>query len=208
MRTLIALLVLVPTLASAQFTQAQRNGLVKSLNDAVASVQGGEVPTIINGTRVTFGGTVPINTPCIRCSVYLDDDNVRFLGLNPEGALLTGSYNRYAVLQVCGAATATFYEPPPWLRDLVQTCSTSPILATAIWPRVTVAHRTDPVAQTAATGFACACRQATGTCTVGGQPAKFGTTLAPGTYTGAGCLLKTCVELYGFESYPPECPLQ
>ena len=204
----LALLLLVPSLAFGQFTQNQRNGLIKSLQDSVASVQAGEVPNIIGGTRVTFGGTVPATTPCIRCSIYLDDQNVTFLGLNPNAPLLTGPWNRYAILQVCGAPNAIDRELPVWFRDLAETCSKTPILAAATWPRVTVAHRTDATAQTVATGFACACRQATGTCTVGGNPAPFGTTLNPGTWSGAGCRLKSCVELYGFESYPPECPLQ
>jgi len=213
----LALLLLLPSLASAQFTQNQRNGLIKSLTDSVASVQAGEVPVIIGGTRVTFGGTVPATTPCIRCSIYLDDQNVTFLGLNPNAPLLTGPWNRYAILQVCGAPNAIDRDVPVWFRDLAETCSKTPILAAAVWPRVTVAHRTDATAQAVATGFSCACRQATGTCNwtpplIGGGvgaavAAPFGMTIPAGLWTGAGCRLKSCVELYGFESYPPECPL-
>jgi len=37
--------------------------------------------------------------------------------------------------------------------------------------------------------------------------APFGMTIPAGLWSGAGCRLKSCVELYGFQSYPPECPL-
>jgi hypothetical protein len=55
----------------------------------------------------------------------------------------------------------------------------------------------------------CACRKATGTCTVDGQPAPFGGTLSAGRWSGAGCQPKPCgPELNGEQgrSWPPECP--
>lgn len=53
----------------------------------------------------------------------------------------------------------------------------------------------------------CACRAAAGTCTVAGQPAKFGVTLAPGTFTGAGCVSKFCGPLmFGDPDWPAGCP--
>lgn len=65
--------------------------------------------------------------------------------------------------------------------------------------------------------FTCACRMAAGTCTwdpdIGGpevaRPAPFGATLAPGTWSGAGCQVKYCgPELAGDQgaSWPAGCP--
>lgn len=55
---------------------------------------------------------------------------------------------------------------------------------------------------------ACACRRPdAGTCNVRGQPAVVGITLAPGTWTGAGCFRKYCgPELAGENDWPEECP--
>ena len=213
----LALLLLLPSLASAQFTQNQRNGLIKSLQDSVASVRAGEVPVIIGGTRVTFGGTVPATTPCIRCSIYLDDQNVTFLGLNPVAPLLTGAHNRYVVMQVCGAAVASpTYDMPRWLSDLVDTCSKTTYPSTAGMQKMIIAHRTDPAAQNVASGFACACSTGA-SCNwtpplIGGgvgaaTAAPLGTTLPAGLWSGTGCRLMTCTGLFGFAPYPPECPL-
>lgn len=213
MRALIlALALLIPTLASAQtYTAAQRNGLYKAAIDAAAWLRvQGNTPTVVNGTQLRFAGTVPAGTPCARCSVYLDDADVVALGLNPSAPILTGPSNRYAVLQICGPAVPLAtreYAPPRWLTDLIDTCSKTLITAAATWPVAIVAHRTDATAQTVSTGFACACSTGSN-CTVGGKAAPRGTTLQAGTWSGAGCRLKSCVELYGFASYPSECPLQ
>ena len=223
MRTLLLLLLaLVPSLASAQFTAAQRNGIIKSAIDSAAWLKTG-TPTVVGGTRLQFGGTVPAGTPCMRCSIYLDDDDLRALKLDPAAALFTGAFNRYGVLQVCGApitptGPSDTYTAPRWLRDLIDTCSTTPVLAPTTWPRAIVAHRTDAQAQSAATGFACACSTGAsctyqppklpdGTIPAPG-PAPLGFTMAAGSWTGAGCRLKTCTELAGFSSWPPECPVQ
>lgn len=54
----------------------------------------------------------------------------------------------------------------------------------------------------------CACRGASGTCTVGGQPAVFGVTLAAGSWTGAGCVRKYCgpVVFGDNDDWPATCP--
>ena len=162
MKTLLLLAALLPSLASAQaYTAAQRNGLYKAARDAAAWLRTpGNTPTIVNGTQVRFGGTVPAGTPCARCSIYLDDSDVIALGLNPDAAILVGPANRYAVLQICGPAVALAtrtYDPPRWLTDLIDTCSKTVITAAATWPAAIVAHRTDATAQSVATGFSCAC---------------------------------------------------
>jgi hypothetical protein len=61
----------------------------------------------------------------------------------------------------------------------------------------------------AAAAHECACRKASGSCTVAGQPAPFGATLAAGTWTGAGCQPKPCgPERNGEQgkSWPANCP--
>ena len=56
----------------------------------------------------------------------------------------------------------------------------------------------------------CACSSGSGCSALGDDggwaPAPTGLTLQPGAFTGAGCLLKTCVELSGIPSMPPGCP--
>jgi hypothetical protein len=103
---------------------------------------------------------------------------------------------------------------PVWMSELVQTCSQTVRTLTGPWPSVTLAARTNPIAQAAATGFACACRGA-GTCNwtpplVGGgfgasTPAPKSMTIPAGLWSGAGCSLKVCVEVYGSDSMPNVC---
>jgi hypothetical protein len=217
-RYLLLLALLLPSLAGAQVTAAQKNGLVKAAIDAVAWVRAGGTPTILNGTRISFGGVATVGTPCIRCTAYLDDEDVLFLGLNPAAPALTGAYNRYVVMQVCGAPVASpTYDMPRWLSDLVDTCSTTTYPSTAGMQKMIIAHRTDPAAQSVATGFSAACSTGAN-CNwtpplVGGGvgpsvPAPKGVTLPAGSWSGTGCRLKTQTELYGFSSWPPECPNQ
>jgi hypothetical protein len=62
----------------------------------------------------------------------------------------------------------------------------------------------------------CACRAATGTCQYTNDAgtlvtAPQGRTLGPGyppfeTFSGAGCIRKSCVELLGETSWPAACP--
>ncbi len=217
MRPILLALLLIPSLAFGQVSAAQKNGLVKAAIDAVAWVKAGGTPTITNGTRIAFGGTVTVGTACIRCSVYLDDDDVTFLGLNPQAAILQGAANRYAVMQVCGPAVASpTYDVPRWLSDLIDTCSTTTYPSQAGWQKVIIAHRSDPAAQAVATGFACACSTGascnwTPPLQGGGYGAStaapLGVTLPAGLWSGTGCELKTCTEMFGFSSWPAECPV-
>jgi len=213
MKRLLVVLALIPTLASAQFTGAQVNGLVKSLNDAVATINPGNPATIDGSQLVTFGATQAANTPCIRCTIRLTQEQRVFLN-----ATLTNTISEpadlYAVMQVCGPAVAQAQVMPPWMSELIQTCSASPILIAATQPSVTLAARTNPIAQAAATGFACACRGA-GVCNwtpplIGGGygtavSAPKGFTIPAGLWSGAGCSLKPCVEMFGSDSMPNAC---
>ena len=57
-------------------------------------------------------------------------------------------------------------------------------------------------------GFKCACAK-DATCLYKGAaalPAMKGNTLPPGSWSGAGCVPKTCVALAGREVWPSECP--
>jgi hypothetical protein len=201
----LALLLLVPTLAFGQtYTAAQRNGLYKAAIDAAAWLRvQGNTPTVVGGTQLRFGGTVPATTPCARCTIYLDDDNIVALGLNPDAALFTGAFNRYGVLQICGPAVplaTRTYDPPRWLTDLLETCSKTVVTAAATWPVAIIAHRTDATAQTVATGFSTACSTGancnwTPPLQGGGvgasTAAPLGVTLPAGLWSGAGCRLKS-----------------
>jgi hypothetical protein len=212
MKHLLIVLALIPSLASAQFTAQQVNGLVRSLNDAVATIDPTHPASIDVNQLVTFGATQPANTPCIRCTIRLTEDQRLFLGI-PAGTILEPA-DLYAVMQVCGPPVATAQVMPPWMAELIQTCSAAPILIAATQPSVTLAARTNPIAQAAATGFACACRGA-GACTwtpplVGGGfgaavSAPKGFTIPAGLWAGAGCSLKPCVEMFGSDSMPNAC---
>jgi hypothetical protein len=211
MRSALALLLLLPSLAFAETPLV--NGLVKSLNDAVATIDVAHPATIDAQQLVTFGVSRPIGTPAIRCTIRLTLDQRIFLGIPNAAATIAEPADLYAVMQVAGPNVVPDQVWPPWLTELIQTCGT-PFTLTVASPSVILAARTNPIAQQASTGFACACR-GTGTCTwtpplVGGgfgsavsAPKNF--TIPAGLWAGAGCSLKTCVELYGSDSMPAVC---
>jgi hypothetical protein len=207
----LALLLLVPTLAFAETPLV--NGLVKSLNDAVATIDVAHPATIDAQQLVKFGVTRAIGTNAIRCVIRLTLEQRVFLGIPNAAATIAEPADLYAVMQVAGPTVVPDQVWPVWLTELIQTCGT-PFTLTVASPSVILASRTNPVAQAAATGFACACR-GTGTCAwtpplVGGgfgaavsAPKNF--TIPAGLWAGAGCSLKTCVELYGSDSMPAVC---
>jgi hypothetical protein len=219
---LTALLLLLPSLAAAQFTTAQVNGLVQSIELAVAGVTPQTPPTFPTATRAEFGikvtaAHIAAGAIAIRCTIHLTPEQGDFLSI--PRSYFTGPSKYYMVMQVVGVPTATPYAMPPWLTDLLDTCSKTPITPVVGWSQVILAAAEDPVAQSVATGFACACRKATGTCNwtpplVGGgvgaaTAAPFGMTLPAGLWSGAGCRLTPCLGLYGYEPYPTDvCPLQ
>jgi hypothetical protein len=210
-RAILLLALILPSLAGAQTPTV--NGLVKSLNDAVATITPQNPATITAQQLVTFGVQRPTGTPAIRCVIRLTLEQRIFLGIPNAAATITEPADLYAVMQVAGPNVAADQVWPPWLTELVQTCGT-PFTLTAPAPSVILAARTNPVAQSAATGFACACR-GTGTCNwtpplQGGgfgaaTPAPKNMTIPAGLWSGAGCSLKPCVELYGSDSMPNVC---
>jgi hypothetical protein len=215
MRRYLLLLALLPSLAGAQTAQ-QRNGLVLSLKAAIQTVADGTAPTIVGGTRIQFGGNVAAGGICIRGTLHVDDADIRFLGLSP--AAFPTEADRYVAAQICAPGTsAVAQEIPSWLRDMAETWG-AVFTSTQVFPRVILATRNDALAKSAVTGFACACSSGA-TCTWqppknpdGTTPAPTacprGVTLSPGTWSGTGAVFKTCLELYGFSSWPPECPNQ
>ena len=211
MRNLLVVLALVPSLASAQGVVV--NGLVKSLNDAVATINPGNPATIDGNQLVTFGVSRPTGTNAIRCVIRLTLDQRIFLGIPNAAATIAEPADLYAVMQVAGPSVAEAQVMPPWMEELVQTCGTVFTLASPM-PSVILAARTNPIAQNATTGFACACSTGS-SCNwtpplIGGgfgasTPAPKNLTLPAGTWSGAGCSLKTCVEMYGSDSMPNVC---
>ena len=213
MRSLILALLLLPSLAFAETPLV--NGLVKSLNDAVATINPGNPATIDAQQLVTFGVQRAIGTNAIRCVIRLTLDQRIFLGIPNAEATIAEPADLYAVMQVAGPNVVPDQVWPPWLTELVQTCGT-PFTLTVASPSVILAARTNPIAQSAATGFACACAKSpSGNCRwtpplVGGGygapvqcPMKF--TLPAGTWSGTDLVLKNCVELYGSDSMPNAC---
>ena len=61
----------------------------------------------------------------------------------------------------------------------------------------------DPIARAPS----CACAPRKGTCLQGGKPARPGTNLEPGTWSG-GCVPKVCLELNGTSAWPAACGSQ
>jgi hypothetical protein len=210
-RNLILLLLLTPSLVLAETPTV--NGLVKSLNDATATINPGNPATIDAQGLVKFGVVRPTGTPAIRCVIRLTLDQRIFLGIPNAAATIAEPADLYAVMQVAGPNVVPDQMWPPWLTELIQTCGT-PFTLGSPMESVILAARTNPSAQTAATGFACACRGA-GVCNwtpplVGGgfgaaTPAPKDFTIPAGLWSGAGCSLKTCVEMYGSDSMPLAC---
>lgn len=189
------------------------NGLIKSLNDAVATINPGNPATITAQQLVTFGVQRPTGTPAIRCVIRLTLEQRIFLGIPNAAATIAEPADLYAVMQVAGPTVAQAQVMPTWMEELVQTCGT-PFTLAAPAPSVILAARTNPIAQTAATGFACACSTgASCNWTPPLQGGGFGAavaapknmTLPAGTWAGTGCSLKPCVEMYGFDSMPRAC---
>jgi hypothetical protein len=223
MRRYLLLALLLPSLAGAQgFTTNQINGLVQSIELAVAGVTPQTPPTFPTATRAEFGikvtaAHIAAGAVAIRCTIRLTPEQGDFLSI--PRSYFTSPSKYYMIMQVVGVPTATPYKMPPWLTDLLDTCSKSPITPVVGWSQVILAAGDDPVAQNVATGFACACRKATGTCNwtpplIGGgvgaaTAAPFGMTLPPGLWSGAGCRLKPCIESYGHSSWDEAtCPLR
>jgi hypothetical protein len=214
-RAILLLSLLLPSLAGAQGTAIQRNGLVLSLKAAIQTVADGTPPTVIAGTRLQFGGNVAAGGICIRGTLHVDDADIRFLGLSP--AAFPTEADRYVAAQICAPGTsAVDQEIPSWLRDMAETWG-AVFTSAQVFPRVILATRNDALAKSAVTGFACACSSGascnwTPPLQGGGfgasTAAPKGMTLPKGLWSGSGCVFKTCLELYGFSSWPPECPNQ
>jgi hypothetical protein len=184
-KALVLLAALLPGIASAQFTTNQINGLVQSIELAVAGVTPQTPPTFPTATRAEFGIKVTAahlaaGAVAIRCTIHLTPEQGDFLTI--PRAYFTGPSKYYMIMQVVGVPTATPYVMPPWLTDLLDTCSKTPITPVVGWSQVILAAAEDPVAQ------------------------SFGMTLPAGLWSGAGCQLMPCLGLYGFPPYPPECP--
>lgn len=125
-----------------------------------------------------------------------------------------------ALIQVCGAAPAEAVTAG--IEGLARLPGTSVEIISVFGPyarpagaRVIQAWKEGSYPAAAKALFPCACRAATGTCTVDGQPAPYGQELAAGTWAGAGCVRKQCGEHATITtsgrgvnySWPAECPL-
>jgi hypothetical protein len=204
-------LVLVASLVLGQTPTV--NGLVKSLNDAVATITPQNPATISANKLVSFGVQRAAGTNAIRCVIRLDEEKRLFLGL-PAGTI-TEPADLYAVMQVAGppVAVTTKHPMPPWMEEMIETCGQVFALPSPM-ASVILAARSNPIAQAASTGFACACSTGSN-CTwtpplPGGgfgppEAAPKNMTIPPGRWAGAGCSLKTCLEMFGFDSMPNVC---
>ena len=114
----LALLLLLPSLAAAQsvVTEAQRNGLIKSAQDAVAAVNAGGTISRPTQTRLTFGANitaaqVTAGAKCILCSIFVDEAQGDWLGV-PRTYFDADASRRYALMRVCGAPETRAEAPP------------------------------------------------------------------------------------------------
>lgn len=117
-------------------------------------------------------------------------------------------------LQICGSTPAQGL-PSGLLPGLVVYASDSAAPCTPGSPQVQVFAEGWAAPDAGYPPWPCACRLAVGGPCIwtqalpdGGvlaQPAPPQTTLSAGSWSGPGCRPKTCIELEGFPSYPPEC---
>ena len=198
---LLALTLAVPP------TDQQWNGLNRAISTAYTTAMAVGA-TVDRPTRLHFGGNAPPTATCITASIKLTPEEAKAFGLADT---ITGPY-LYGKMTACATPNASAADKHKWVVELAETVSDT-FVAGAVVPAVVIALEGDVEAT-----FACACNPGIGTCnwtprlrngTLGPSvPAPKGTTLPAGQWSGAACVRKTCVELYGFSSFPPECPLQ
>jgi hypothetical protein len=189
-------------------TTAQKVGALGALAAAFLGAYLGLRPvTNPSATRacIPFQGTKPAGLYTTRAVVMLSP-----LALQTLGDTAATSW-RYAAVEVqaSGSVTATKAEIESVLGH-VEIMEGSVEDRTSQGPveplcQVLVVRDDDPPLQST-TILPCACSTGAN-CTVGGQPAKRGVTLNPGTFTGTGCFKKICSVLMGYDSWPSVCPV-
>jgi hypothetical protein len=185
---------------SAPPTETEWNGLNRAIDTAYQVAMAGNV-TKDRPTKLKFGGNAPPPSRCITATVKLTAEEAKAFGLD---AALTGPY-LYGKMTACAQPNASEKPKHKWVVELAETVSDTFPDGTTV-PAVTIALQGDADAT-----FACACNPGVGTCnqTVDGVtgPAPLGVTLSPGTFSGAACQAKACVELAGASSWPNSCSL-
>lgn len=205
----------------AGWSQEALNGIYQQLAQVQQQIDAGAKPTKTRATKLTYGANTGKGKNCLRCQGwYISPDLAVKLGIDPalykdaQGNVIPSKL--YATLQVCSGPNQNKADKPSWLRAaIMETCS-APILSDPGQDAFQVALLGDAETQAADTGSPCACSTGSnctyqppplldGTIPPPG-PAPLGLTLAPGTWSGTGCFRKSCVEWFGKDSYPPQCP--
>lgn len=152
------------------------------------------------------------NTVCVWASVRVDPPGMALFGFDAGGAPYV-----YARAVVCSDPVDGGMDPGPGFLpgiEIVYDDSTAaPWVGghqieawTDTWREVDGGYPPWPCACALAAGGSCSAvvpiRDDGGTQTV---PAPAGVTLSAGSWSGPGCRPKTCVELSGYTSWPPEC---
>ena len=181
MRSILLLLALVPSLASAQ-TTTQEFALVQSFGDAVNSVRAGTPATFARPTKFSFGRAMTAPAFCARCTGFFEPTDFAFYGVpesaytvvDEKGVRTAPSWLGYTVVTVCADAERT--DPPTYSwgsAALPGTCSM--LSAAAGTPSVTVTTFTDGDSQSTVLGWSSACSTGLG-CTYQPPPGPGGGT--------------------------------
>lgn len=200
-------------LSQAAPTADQARGAILALYDAQADLPQRSITYPSGAHMACVGGTIPGNAVTIRVGVALLSAQLQTaLGATP---LLDGQGQPrpwvYGALEIQAAPVAGEGLPPlpPWIRILDR--DEVEVRASPVFPTCQIAIVRE--------GFTpmpwrCACRGA-GACTWtpplpdGGFGAAVtlpkNMTAPPGTWTGAGCVRKPCVQWFGDESMPEVC---
>lgn len=177
------------------------NSKLRSLVVAVAVLTVGGVVTVLNvpNSGVTRADLIDagIGTDCVKrartCLRYSADGTDC-----PDG----GPYCEFQVaVMVCPEADGG--------RSVITTrANLRGIVDDGVWCGATGTGATALAADsTAPSPFSCACSSGSNcTQTSDGGAALTGVTLPAGTFSGAGCVAKPCVELFGVSSWPAGCP--
>lgn len=194
----------------------QKNILIAvSVGAAIlVGIRVGTITPSVNGarTRLTATSWAPGEptlgaTVCVRDDRRLGDRALQRL-LNRNFAIVTDAdggipeSSRYVGVQVCFTPDAGTPNQVPDEEDTQRIGEPDEVPWQAGFPTLAMVLPADPLW----TG-GCACSTGASCNTVpGGTPIpKSGNTLRPGTFTGAGCIKKPCVELAGAPSMPASC---
>lgn len=197
---------------AAEPTRADAVGALNALQAAVTEARAGARTFAVNAAKTRLcidppAGGIPAGSKVIRFGVVLLTPAAqRYLGfaLPPGAATWDQVSDEYAAIEVQAPPSTVPTFSAALLANVDVIENEVEVRASAAFPACEiVAIRRDD----SGIGAALRCACSTGSnCTVGGSAAPLGRTLDPGTFSGAGCKAKPCVERAGTSSWVAGCP--